>query len=597
MKSEYIFEYVDLFCGAGGATTGIEDARSQGKKIARVIACVNHDPNAIRSHAANHKRAIHFTEDINLFDINRLPSFSFNALRGLWFSAECTNYSNAKGGQPRDADSRTLPNSIFRYIDFYEPVQPLDYILVENVREFMAWGDLDENGKPVSMDKGRLYNEWVERIKAYGFNYEPRILDAADYGAYTSRKRLFICFARQGMPIVFPKPTHSKTGGNGLKKWKAVRDVLDLQDEGNSIFTRKIPLVEKTLERIYAGLQKFAKRDDGFIIKYMGNNQKTGISMPKSMDEPSNTITTQVRLQKVFLSKYYSSEKPGSMNLGIDGPAHAIKTKDNHSIITSDFLCKYHGTGENILGTENPCSTLSTKDRLAKIHPCFLMQYNSGSDKNRCIDINRPCNAVPTNNRFSKIEPVYFINAQFGKSKENNIDLPAGSLTAIPKYNLCSAWLMDPSFNSVGQSLEKPAGTILACRKQKYLLNPQYENKGSSIDKPCFTLIAKMDKRPPYIVSTETGEAVIVIYDTDSAAMKKIKEFMADNGIVDIKMRMLNIPELKRIQGFPEKYILKGTQTDQKKFIGNAVVPVVPKKWLEALYQPAIESLKLRRAA
>jgi DNA (cytosine-5)-methyltransferase 1 len=79
--------------------------------------------------------------------------------------------------------------------------------------------------------------------------------------------------------------------------------------------------------------------------------------------------------------------------------------------------------------------------------------------------------------------------------------------------------------------------------------------------------------------------------------MKKIKEFMADNGIVDIKMRMLNIPELKRIQGFPEKYILKGTQTDQKKFIGNAVVPVVPKKWLEALYQPAIESLKLRRAA
>lgn len=130
----------------------------------------------------------------------------------LWASLECTNFSRAKGGQPRDADSRTLAEHLFRYIEALTP----DYIQIENVEEFMSWGDLDENGKPISRDKGRLYTNWVDNVKAYGYKFDHRILNAADYGAYTSRKRFFGIFAKPYLPIVWPKPTHSKTGGGEL---------------------------------------------------------------------------------------------------------------------------------------------------------------------------------------------------------------------------------------------------------------------------------------------------------------------------------------------------------------------------------------------
>ena len=159
--------YIDLFCGAGGTSTGVERAMYEGNKCAEVIACVNHDPNAIASHAANHPNALHFTEDIRTLDLTELVAHTKskraanpNALVVLWASLECTNFSKAKGGQPRDADSRTLAEHLFRYIEALTP----DYIYIENVEEFMCWGDLDENGKPVSRDKGRLYMRWVQTV-------------------------------------------------------------------------------------------------------------------------------------------------------------------------------------------------------------------------------------------------------------------------------------------------------------------------------------------------------------------------------------------------------------------------------------------------
>lgn len=211
--------YIDLFCGAGGTSTGVEKANYKGRKCAKVIACVNHDANAIASHAANHPEAQHYTEDIRTLDLCPLKEHTAEmrqmypmAKIVLWASLECTNFSRAKGGQPRDADSRTLAEHLFRYIETLAP----DYIQIENVEEFMSWGDLDENGKPISRDKGRLYTNWVDNVKAYGYKFDHRILNAADYGAYTSRKRFFGIFAKPYLPIVWPKPTHSKTGGGDL---------------------------------------------------------------------------------------------------------------------------------------------------------------------------------------------------------------------------------------------------------------------------------------------------------------------------------------------------------------------------------------------
>lgn len=338
-KSEMIkLLYIDLFCGAGGTTTGVEAARIGGKKCAKVIACVNHDANAIASHAANHPDALHFTEDIRTLDIAPLAAHLAKCRKlypgakvVLWASLECTNFSKAKGGLPRDADSRTLAEHLFRYIEALDP----DYIQIENVEEFMSWGDMDEHGHPISRDRGRSFMAWVNHVRSYGYYFDHRILNAADFGAYTSRKRFFAIFGKKGLPVVFPVATYSKNGNEGLEifgdtmyhKWKPVREVLDLEDEGESIFCRRKPLCEKTLERIYAGLVKFvAGGGEAFLIKWNSVNQKTQKYVAPGIDEPCPTVTVQNRLgmAKVqFLSKHFSGD-PDSKNIGIDQPAGAV---------------------------------------------------------------------------------------------------------------------------------------------------------------------------------------------------------------------------------------------------------------------------------
>lgn len=519
--------YIDLFCGAGGTSTGVNAARLDGEKCADVIACVNHDANAIASHASNHPEALHFTEDIRTLELSPLVAHTAikrsenpDAFVVLWASLECTNFSKAKGGMPRDADSRTLAEHLFRYIEAINP----DYIQIENVEEFMSWGDMDENGKPLSMDRGRLYRRWVNNVKKYGYRFEYRILNSADYGAYTSRKRFFGIFAKKGLPIVFPEPTHSKepqkTLFNDLKRWKPVKDVLDLEDEGLSIFARKKALSEKTLERIYAGLVKFvAGGKDAFLVKWNSMNRK-GIYHAPYIDEPCPTVATQNRLGVAtvqFLSKQYSGH-PDSKNTSIEEPAGTITCIDHHA-----FVSAYYGNGHNH-PIDEPAPTLTTKDRLSLITSQFLdMQYGNGTPA--------------------------------------SIEVPANTVTTNPKFNLV---------------------TVKPC-KSYYLMNPQFASAGGSIERPCFTLIARMDKMPPYLVATETGDVAINVYDTDTPMTVKIKEFMALYGIVDIKMRMLNIHELKRIMGFPDSYVLVGTQADQKKFIGNAVEVNMARVLCEAL--------------
>jgi DNA (cytosine-5)-methyltransferase 1 len=553
--------YIDLFCGAGGTSTGVENARHDGRQCAKVIGCVNHDANAIASHAANHPDALHFTEDIRTLELSPLTAHIAEMRRQypdafvvLWASLECTNFSKAKGGQPRDADSRTLAEHLFRYIEAINP----DYIQIENVEEFMSWGDLDENGKPISKDAGRLYQQWVANVCGYGYRFVHRILNSADYGAYTSRRRFFGIFAKGSLPIVFPEPTHSKEGAAGLfgrlHRWKPVREVLDFSDEGESIFGRKKPLVDATLERIYAGLIKFvAGGKEAFMVKW-NSMSRAGKYHAPGIDEPCPTVATQSRLgvaQVSFLSKYYGGSPEGK-SVSVEEPAGAITTRDHHSFITA-----YYGNGHNH-SIDEPAPTLTTKDRLAFVD----MQYGNGT----------PC----------------------------DIETPAPTVTTNPKHQLvtCKPWIMNTSFKNTGSSIDEPAQTVTANRKWHYLMNPQFQSAGGSVDSPCFTLIARMDKMPPYLIQTEQGEMAIVIEPDDSPAMVKIKQFMALYGIIDIKMRMLRIPELKRIMGFPSDYVLVGTQADQKKFIGNAVEVNMARVLCEALCARLIEEdIKPIRAA
>ncbi len=490
MKHELL--YIDLFCGAGGTSTGVERAFANNEKCARVIACVNHDPNAIASHAANHPNALHYTEDIRTLDLSDIAALVSRervlnpaAYIVLWASLECTNFSRAKGGMPRDADSRTLAEHLFRYIEALTP----DYIYIENVEEFMCWGDLDANSKPVSKDEGRLYMKWVNKVKSYGYDFQHRMLNAANFGAYTSRTRFFGIFAKGDLPIVFPVPTHCKNGSNGmfgnLSKWKPVKEVLNLDEEGESIFTRRKPLVEKTLERIYAGLIKFvAGGKEAFLVKYNSMNQ-AGRYVAPGIDEPCPTVAVQNRL----------------------------------GIAKVNYLTSYYGNGGNS-SVESPAPTVTTTDRFGNVS-------------------------------------VKFLDLQYGNGTPSSTDEPAPTVTTTPKHKLVSV--------------------------NQWIMNPQFTSKGSSIETPCFTLIARMDKMPPYLISTDKGIS-IKIFETDSPMTVKIKRFMAAYCIADIKMRMLNVVELKRIQGFGSDYVLIGTQAEQKKFLGNAVEVNMSMHLCKALY-------------
>ena len=437
--------WIDLFAGAGGTTTGIEMANAN----AMVIACVNHDKQAIAAHKANHPNCIHFTEDIRDFGVvlklkkivNELRAKEPDCIINIWASLECTNFSNAKGGLPRDADSRTLAEHLYMYLEVLKPA----YLYIENVREFMAWGPLDENGKPISRLNGREYLKWIKNIQSYGFNHDWKMLNSADFGAHTARKRYFGIFAQHGLPIFWPEATHSKiitSEGffeSTLEQWKAIKECLDFSDLGKSIFNRKRPLSNNSILRMAKGLYKF-KGEKFFITSYYGNGQ-----------------------------------------------AHDLN---------------------------NPCPTITTKDRFA----------------------------------------INWIQYDYSSFTASTLGQPAGVITTNPKHNLMTAWISDTQFKRVGKSLEDP----------------------------CMTLIARMDKKPPYLCVAKYSNTHLEFKSSDSPEVTILKYLMRDLGVSDISMRMLNVQELKVIQGFPEDYILSGTIADQKKQIGNSVVPLISKALAEA---------------
>lgn len=622
------FLIIDLFCGFGGTTTGVELAEVLGKQVAKVIACVNHDPKAIKSHWLNHPHVIHFEEDIRTLNLGPLQKLVEhyrklypNAVIVLWASLECTNFSKAKGGQSRDADSRTLADHLDRYILAINP----DYVQIENVVEFKEWGpmipkvinyinaeclevDIEEykccpliidkkNGTvgpwmiPDPERKSEYWRVWCKRMCGYGYRDEWKELNSANFGAYTSRNRLFGIFSKDGMPIVWPPYTHSKQKNvtsalslftQSLQPWKAVKDVLDFSDEGLSIFNRAKPLSDKTFERILAGLIKYvANGDKAFISKYFSGKPKGKVN---SVDSPASTVTTfgnQSLIQAVgFTAK------------GLEEPAGTITTVDHHALVQAAFIQQRNSGNPDskVVGVDGPARTLTaTGGNQDLVQPKFLSCYYGNGDNNSSV--NSPCPTLVTKDRIAIIQPQYFIEKNLS-AQNQSIEQPAGVVMPNDKHRLVEAvpFLMPTNFDNQPKSIEDPAPVITANRKHHYLINPSHGGWSTSTNQPCPVIIARQDKAPLYLVQAVEGKFLIPVYDCDTPVVIEIKRFMAIYRIVDIKMRMLRVHELLRIQGFPVEYKMVGNQTDHKKFIGNSVHPLVPKAWYESLY------LELNRA-
>ena len=242
----------DLFCGAGGTSTGAaQAARNLGHAVE--LTAVNHWERAVATHEANHPDARHLCASVD--SLNPRHLYPDGRLDILWASPECTHHSRARGGRPMNDQSRATAWCVTRWADALHPA----CIMVENVPEFAEWGPLGDDGKPVTGQKGRTFYAWVETLRALGYTVDWRELCAADYGDPTTRTRLFVQAVRAGRRIVWPEPTHvPELDMFGKPVWRsAASAVIDWTIPTPLIADRKRPLAPKTMARIREGLRRY----------------------------------------------------------------------------------------------------------------------------------------------------------------------------------------------------------------------------------------------------------------------------------------------------------------------------------------------------
>ena len=369
---------VDSFAGGGGASTGIEMALGRSPDIA-----INHDPEAIAMHAANHPRTRHYCE--NVWDVDPRMATGGKPVGLAWFSPDCKHFSKAKGGKPVDKNIRGLANVV---IEWARAVRPR-VIILENVEEFKTWGPLiaNEDGDlvPDPTRAGEDFDRWWGELEALGYRGELRQLRACDYGAPTSRRRLFIVFRCDGNPITWPEPTH----GAGLLSYRAAAECIDWSIPCPSIFDRKRPLAEKTMARIARGIRRYViDAADPFIVPatmsvpaliQKGWGERVG-QAPRILDihAPLGTIVAggiKQALVSAFLAKHNGGNEATGQELR--RPIDTITCRDTKAIITAElsstpvdqvraFLLKYYGA-EQDPRLNAPLHTITTRHRFGLV--------------------------------------------------------------------------------------------------------------------------------------------------------------------------------------------------------------------------------------
>lgn len=387
---------IDCFAGGGGASTGLEQA---GYKI---DIAINHSPVAILMHKTNHPDTIHLTEDIFDVDLSKYLKPT-DRVDVMWASPDCTSHSRAKGGKPRENGLRILPWSVYRLCKQIRDITGHlpRAVFMENVEEIQKWCLLDKYGKPIKRFEGMCYRCFITSMTSgncehncimcdyagakrdsLGFCFDSRVLVAADYGAPTTRKRWYAVFRSDGKSPKFPEPTHNKDGSNGLKPWVPVSTVIDWTDLGKSIFDRKKPLADKTMQRIANGIRKFIVDADkpfivpekdaaAFLIQYHSETAK-GEARGQMPDEPIKTLDTSNRyaLVTAFITKFYKTGTGQS----VDAPLHTITTSPGHFGLVSAFLVKYYGGEEQGQSVYRPLGTITTKDRFSLVNVIITIE-------------------------------------------------------------------------------------------------------------------------------------------------------------------------------------------------------------------------------
>lgn len=385
---------VDNFAGGGGASTGMELGLNRHVDIA-----INHDKDAIDMHKMNHPETKHYCESV--WDVDPIEACAGRPVGLAWFSPDCKHFSKAKGNRPVNKNMRGLAWVAVRWA----ALVPVRVFMLENVEEFKTWGPLVEVSpgkfKPCPERKGETFNAFISALttglernhpaweeikltlgsefpyhkleKGLGYNIEHRVISACDYGVPTTRKRFFLVARKDNQPINWPEVTHGEKG-SGLIPYKTAADIIDWRIPVKSIFGRKKPLADKTMQRIAKGLEKFVFNSEApFIVSEENQtpfitecaNASNQRNMPA--DEPLRTICAQVKGGHFALVTSHIIKMRGT-NLGhrTDEPVHTISAGGLHIGEVRAFLLKYYGTsfGEPI---NTPLGTVTTKDRFGLV--------------------------------------------------------------------------------------------------------------------------------------------------------------------------------------------------------------------------------------
>lgn len=569
---------VDNFAGGGGASTGIELATGYSVDIA-----INHDPEAIRMHKANHPNTKHYCE--NVWAVDPVKVCKGHPVALAWFSPDCKHFSKAKGGKPKDKNIRGLAWVACRWAGLVRP----RVIMLENVEEFKTWGPLNRGHHPIKSKQGKTFERFVQQLTDLGYKVEFRELVAADYGAPTMRKRFFMIARCDGKPIVWPEPTHGPADSEAvkaglLKPYVGAYTQIDFSRPCPSIFDtaeeikekygiRAVrPLAKKTMDRIARGLKKFVlDNPEPFIIQCNHGGERR----PNDIRDPMPTITGKhgYGIVEPYMVQIGQTGFTKDRSKDVRDPLTTIVSKNEHCLIEPK-LAPYMGTNTtNHPGgnCKDPIHTITTGNQQCLISPT-LIQYHSETSKDgvRGQTIEDPIMTVDSSNRYGLV--TSFLSKYYDggyKGAGDTLENPLPTVTAWDHNSVVTANLIQMNNHCDGRDIRQPLPTITAGdghfgEVRAFLIKYYGQGTGQDIEKPLDT------------VTAQDRFGLVTINGTDYQ-------------IVDIGLRMLEPRELYGCQGFPDDYIIDHDYTgktyprsEQVRRCGNAVCPPIPAALVKA---------------
>lgn len=603
---------VDYFAGGGGASTGME--RAYGRPI---DLAVNHDPEAIAMHAANHPETEHAISDVFEFD---LPAWLGDRLWDAWWtSPDCTHHSRAKGGKPVSNKRRALADVVVETVERLPAWQRPRVIHLENVPEFLEWGPLDATGRPDKARKGEDFAAWRGRLEALGYVVEHRVVVCADFGDPTTRKRLMLIARCDGLPIVWPEATHYNPKAkrpkslNGkmppsrrkasMRPWRTAAACIDFSIPGRSIFGRDKPLADATLRRVARGTQRFViDNPTPFLVPltHHGERRLNGLDEPlptitcahrgelavvepflagcggraaqspeKSTGEPLNTATTKA--DQLVVAAHVTKFRTGATGHAADEPLHTITANSFEvrpggaaplgvveAAMAPHLVGVTQSSSPRNFAADAPLNTITTaKGGEHLLASAFVSRVDmtSAAGRNGVAEVDEPLRTVTTAGPFA-VAAAHLLRLQGSARRDGAVDAPLGAVCAGGTHHAqVAAFMAQHNLDNVGHAMGEPLSTIVTKGCTQGVV--EVDLTPDEIEAGCERVLAFMIK---YYGSGANGEAVDEPLDTvttkDRFALITVHIDGVPYRIFDIRIRMLTARELFNAQGFPPDYII-----------------------------------------